>query len=294
MNEDKWIVYDGSLIPNDRPVLPAESRGIMYGDGCFETMRSYSGSFLKPEAHFERLARGIEYLKFNSPFERGMEDLHESISDLLRKNKLDQGDSIVRVQVWREGGRGYDISGEFTSHYAVTVNPLPDVQDEISLVTVSTRRIPGSALRSDLKLSNGINYIRATAEARKKGGDDALMQTVDGWISETPVANLFWVNGNTVCTPSADCDLLPGITRSIIIELIRKHATWTLDTGQFELNELNAAESCFTCNSVREIIPVNRVNDYTFNTGHPVVEELKKDFQTFRNRLLTDLFSSRD
>lgn len=294
MNEDKWIVYDGSPVKANRPVLAAESRGLMYGDGCFETMRSYNGLFLKPEAHMERLERGIEYLKMNSPFERGLKDLQRPISDLLRRNKLDQGDSIVRIQVWREGGRGYDISGKAASHYTVAATPLPNVNPGISLVTVPTRRIPGSALRSDLKLSNGINYIRATAEAREKGGDDALMQTAEGWISETPVANVFWVKGSTVCTPSADCDLLPGITRSIITELIRTHGTWTLETGKFELNELITADSCFTCNSVREIVPVSRVNDKRFETGHPVLEELNNDFQTFKNRRLTDLFSSRD
>jgi|GEM_PF-281876 len=141
-----------------------------------------------------------------------------------------------------------------------------------TLVTSRYRRIPDAALPVGVKWTNGINYILAAAEAQRRGADDALMLTVDGHLSETTVANLFWEESGTVYTPSAECDLLPGITRGILLELIDE-AGIPLKTGQFEPSALHRADAVWICNSVRGICPVKKID----GRGYPVESSLLAD-----------------
>src|SRR5690606_40400625 len=67
------------------------------------------------------------------------------------------------------------------------------------------------SLHDALPISNGLNFIQAAREANNLGANDALLLTTSNKISETTIANIFWVKGNTVFTPSKICDLLPGI-----------------------------------------------------------------------------------
>ena len=137
-----------------------------------------------------------------------------------------------------------------------------------------------------MKLSNSINYIKAAQEAKKKGGDDALMLTIDKNISETTISNIFWIKGNQVFTPSLNCDLLPGVTRSILIELISQDSELELVEGEFKLEEVYSAEAVFCTNSVMEMKSVSSVDDHSFEIGHLNFEKLKDDFKIYKEKWL--------
>jgi branched-subunit amino acid aminotransferase/4-amino-4-deoxychorismate lyase len=211
------------------------------------------------------------------------------IAELLQENKLLNRDATVRLQVWRDGTRGYLPDSETQSHFLVTASACPESFDYPKLVTVDKRRIPEEALPSNYKHTNGINYILAAREADEKGGDDALMQTVDGWISETTIANVFWIKGNWVFTPSTDCDLLPGITRQVIIGLIKQHKLLKLNEGAFELDHILDADAAWICNSGREIMPVKQIEGQSLDVNHGTITELKQRFVTFRDKNLKSL-----
>lgn len=288
MNKNsRSIIFDGNLIPVDKPVAPAESRGLMYGDGIFETFRTYSGQIFLLEKHLTRLKAGLNTLDIPAPTDLQIDKLKPLVSELLEKNDL--SDAIIRVQAWRGGKRGYRPDSEARSHFSVTASPCPETFDPPKLVSVDRRRIPSEALPSDCKHSNGINYILAAREAEKKGGDDALMQTSDGWISETTIANIFWNKGDRVFTPSIDCDLLPGITRNIILDLIRQHDSLKLNEGTFELDHILDADSAWICNSVREILPVKQIDEHSLDVNHKAITELKRRFVRFRDDNLKPL-----
>lgn len=272
---------DGKWQQAEKPVLTVQSRAVAYGDGCFETLRSYSGKFLRFNEHLRRLGRAMEYLQLSSP--DGLEErpLRGSIGKLLDRNGLTDTDSVVRIQVWREGGRGFEIPEDGVTHFAVTASALPEISESIKLATVATRRIPSVALNPGFKLSNSINYIRAAAEASQSGADDALMLTTEGFVSETTIANIFWMDGNTVFTPSQSCDILPGITRGILIDLIRGESDIGLEEGAFYPDHLLESETVWVCNSVREIVPVISIDKQEFSALHPVFDRIVRSFKFY-------------
>lgn len=291
MSNRGHIVFDGEIVKTDTPVVPAISRGLMYGDGVFETVRIYKAQTFFLSEHLERLIRGLDILGITAPDEVEIDNLRPLILNLLKKDQLLQNDAIVRLQVWRGGRRGYLPDEESRLHFSIAASACPDTFSNPNLAIVDQRRIPSESLPPDVKFTNGINYILASREAVGKGGDDALMLTTDGWISETTIANIFWIKGQTVFTPSVNCDILPGITRDIFIRLIDNHEEWELRKGQFLLDDLLNAEAAWICNSVREFLPVKKVDSYSFNAEHKLLDELKAQFHQFREVNLQPLDS---
>lgn len=249
-------------------------------------MRSYSGKLLQLEAHLDRLYRGARYLNIRPHEDLEPDVVYRLISGLLEKNALADRDAVVRIQLWGGTGRGYAHAERMPGNYSISVTPIPETGDPVTLAMVSIRRIPQTSLDSTLKLSNGINYIRAAKEAEEKGADDALMLTHEGMLSETTIANIFWCRNNTVYTPSAECDLLPGITRAMVIDIVKEWEGIALEEGRYAPEVLAQAEAMWICNSVREIVPVGQSGRFRFNKDHPVLNKLINQFQQRITELL--------
>ncbi len=278
---ERMAIVDGELIAADAPAVPVTARGLSYGDGCFETLRSYGGRFLHLDRHLQRLRRGLDYLEMNMPESLSFGNARKMTEQLLRANGMEKEDAVIRIQAWRTGGRGYRIPKDSRVHIAMTVSKLPTVTDAIVLASVSVRRIPSEALPSRYKLSNNINYIKAMSEAAGKKADDALMQTTAGYVSETTIANIFWLREGRLFTPSEECDLLPGITRSIVMDLADESGI-PEEEGRYPLHSLQEADAAFACNSVRELVPVSRIDNVTFDTAHPQLKKLQEAYREYR------------
>lgn len=286
---NNWCIFDGRFVTEDEPAVPVQSRGLMYGDGIFETFRTYSGRTLYLSKHFKRLAAGLEVLGINLPADLKLSSFKLRMLELLRKKSLAHKNAIVRLQVWRGGGRGYGPGFTGDVHYAIIASACPSDFDFPKLVTIGRRRIPNKALPSGYKFTNGINYILAAKEAYERGGDDALMQTVEDWVSETTIGNLFWIKDNRIFTPSEDCDILPGITRDMVINRIRQSRKWDIEQGQFVPKELLTSDAVFMTNSVRELLAVQQIDQKTFEVDHPTFKKLKNSFVAFRDNNLEPL-----
>lgn len=278
-----FVVYNGQLVHEEEVLISPINRGMMYGDGCFDTFRSYKAKFLSLEAHFERTKAAAEYLGMEVEFD--FEGFKVKILELLEANELLNKDAMVRVQCWRGGSRGYRTNSS-QGNWITHCTPYSPVEAPISLASVNTRAIPSEALDRRFKLSNGINYIAAAREALKKGADDALMLTINRKVSETTIANIFWLKGNICFTPSLDCDLFPGITRSVLIKELTEHNGVNVIEGQFILEDIKSADAVFSTNSLREVVPVSSIDEVRFDLNHKFIGFVKELFKHFKKKNL--------
>lgn len=287
--ETDWIVFDGKISAAEEPVAPATSRGLMYGDGAFETFRVYEARTFLLKAHLQRLREALKALGISFPSILNSRLVKDLVYQLLQKKNLINAQAIVRLQVWRDGNRGYGVSTEASSHYSMVISECPSSFEPPALATVERKRIPTEAIPSSYKFTNGINYILASREAAQKDADDALMETIQGYVSETTIANIFWIKENKVFTPSVRCDLVPGITRHSIIKLVDKMDNLRLEVGRYPLRHLLNADGVWITNSVRELLPVASINETFFTDYHESIEQLQRTFTDFRNRNLKAL-----
>lgn len=281
MNKEfKYIYQNDSLTEVHTKVFTGLNRGVMYGDGCFETLKYYQGQFLHFDRHFERLSRGLEYLDLENIL--SAEDLKRQIGVLCRKNGMEFQDVAVRIQCLRVGDAGFATESK-KMDYIISLRKIPTVKEKFTLKTTSIKSIPHQALNRKVKLSNSLNFIKAANEANTLGGDDALMLTVNGFISETTMSNLFWSKGDKIYTPNSNCDILPGITRDIIIDIINKAGKYEVIEGEFMPEELLEADSVWACNSIREIFEITGIDQTKFKADGQVITDLKAEFENYKS-----------
>ncbi len=273
-----WL--DSKIVDSEQVSAPV-SRGLWYGDGCFETLLIDAGRVFRLREHLERLKKGLHYLGF--PEQPGLDDqIQTGISELLRTGGLEEKQVRLRVQVWREGSGGFAPPDDQKLRVHIVAAEQPANTSALRLSTVPTRRIPSASVRSDLKLSSSANYIRAAYEARSAGADEALMLTTDDYISETTIANIFWMKGDTIYTPSTDCDILPGIMRQALMEWIDQHQNqFRLVADRFPADALNNADLIWLTNSVRVIQPVASVDQVPFIKSAEALENIEDNFRLF-------------
>lgn len=270
-NKISYCLINDQVLEVDKATVSVQSRGYMYGDGCFATIRNYKGRCLHLTEHITRLNEGIEFLGLAPKLTQ--EETEIKIAKILLANDLNHSECVVRIQVSRVGEGGY-YSDSKSYNLSITCGNVPKVLSDISLATVPTRVIPEQSLSRKVKLTNSLNYVVAARQASALNADDALMLTVNNKISETSKANLFWVKGNKVFTPSIDCDLLPGIFRGVLIKLLSEEKDYELVEGEFDSSQIIESDCVFCCNSIREITPISSIDTKTFSFAHPFFKEL--------------------
>ena len=279
--ESESVILNGKLFPVEDAHISIQSRAIAYGDGCFTTLKSYQNRFLHFTQHVERLNNGLQYLGINLQLDAN--EILSQVRLLLSKNKQTNCEAVVRIQCFRKGGRGYfNISDE--GEYIISSSKFTESEQNVELSTVPVRAIPNECLARQFKLSNSINYIKAAQQAKAKGAHDGLMWTINDDISETTISNIFWIKGDTVYTPSEDCDLLPGISRSIVLQLLEDDRSLSIEEGKYSSTHLLHADAVFCTNSVRELYEVHKIDSSEFTLNHPVFVKINNAFQNYKTQ----------
>lgn len=279
------VILNGKPCPAEEAVMHLTSRLARYGEGCFDTFRVFQRGVLLPDRHLERLHSGMEYLDLEIPEALAdTESFLKLLSLFLDFNKAGDTDVRIRISVWADDDSvGYRPGFSRPAQVLIQGAPLPEQQDPgrsdtVKLITSRYRRIPSESLPSGVKWSNGINYILAAGEARRHGVDDALMLTRDGYVSETTIANLFWKKNKEIFTPSDECDLLPGITRKFVMELLEE-AGMPVQVGKFQPEDLDRVEMVWACNSVKELYPVTEIDGRSCPVDEQFLDLLCNEYQ---------------
>ena len=268
-----WI--DGTLEPADGRHLSAFDRGFQLGDGVFETLRARAGRPTELREHLGRLRRSATGLDIVLPASLET-DVTTGIAAPLAVEGLDGpgGDASVRITVSRGSstGRGLlpvdaPVPTVVIQAWPVLPPPADHLERGLHLVVSSVRRDPSNPLVG-LKTTSRADYVYARLEAKRRGGDDALFLTTDGFLSEATSANIFLVRGDELATPALACAILAGTTRSWILGWAAAAGLRPLE-GQLKRADLAAADEAFLCSSVAGILPVTRLDGAAIGSGVP-------------------------
>jgi aminodeoxychorismate lyase len=257
------VFLNGQFVPEAQAVVPVNDRGFMYGDGLFETMRVCGGRPFRMAQHLERMTRGADFLKIKCPFTP--KELVNFAEQLIGQNQMPE--AVLRVTLTRgPGERGYtpQIDSQPTVVMTLHTTPPMDVENPVQwrLIT-SSYRIPAGDPLSSFKTANKLIHIMARMEAVEKDADEALLVNTNGEVAETASGNLFWVYQDNICTVPAGRGVLPGITRSVVLEICQ---TLGLPTNKrvIKPEALRNSEGIFITQSALGIVPVTTLD------GEPV------------------------
>lgn len=286
-NSRSYIFLNDELTTQEDATIPAVTSGLYYGAGCFETFVSERGKIFRFQDHIRRLNNGLKYLGVESGELVSQEEILKKMNRLLKKNRLFGKKARIRIQVSLSEASGYSEGDHSSSILIITSDLIDNEQTSKCLILSKTSVIPSSARPSNLKLSNMLHYRHAFKEAEKRGADDSIMLNVQGYVAETSIANLFWKKGNKIYTPSEECDILPGIMRNSLIELLRDKMNVEVYMVKYSLDDLMNSDSVWLTNSVLNFCPVKRIENVPFETGNAFYSDLSNDLSVFKAEDMT-------
>ncbi|MDO9336970.1 MAG: aminotransferase class IV [Caulobacter sp.] len=221
--------------------VPHDDRGLLLGDGLFETILARGGVLEHWAAHLARLTAGCATLDLPSP--DGAMALR-----LCEQAVTDAGLSRAAVRLTLtagSGGRGLDRPAQAQLRLFATASASPPPPGPVDLVTVGVRRNEQSPA-SRLKTLSYLDNVLARREAR---GAEALMLNTAGQLACAAAANLFWSQGGRLLTPALDCGVLDGIMRGAVIARARARGV-PVEEVRAGREALEAADGLFLTNSL--------------------------------------------
>jgi 4-amino-4-deoxychorismate lyase len=268
-------VLGQGVVDPGQPWLHADDAGVLRGRAAFETMRVYDGRPFRLDAHLQRLVGSAGVLGLPAPDPGRLAPLAtEAVSAAATPN------CVLRV-VWT-GGRERDERGV---GFAL-VTPLPDGLESVRergvrLATLQLA-IGAHARRSSPWLLPGVKStsyavnMAAQREANRRGADDALFLSSEGILLEGPTSNVWFVQGELLCTPSLDLGILAGVTRDTLLAAAAERGI-TVAEDAFAVERLQDASEIFTSSSVREVMPVVAVDGAPVGDGRtgPLAREMQ-------------------
>ena len=259
-----WL--NGRLLPADAARIDPTDRGLLLGDGLFETVRAAGGRVPLLARHLARLRDGAALLGIPVPY--ADEEFGTAAGELLRANGLVAG--AVRLTLTRGPAlRGLPPPAEPTPTVLIAAFPAAPASPPLrAVVATVTRRDEGSPL-SRVKALSYLDSILALREARARGADEALLLNTQGRLACATTANIFLVTAHgELVTPPLGEGVLPGTTRALALKLALR-----LGLGAREAvltpGDLASAAEVFVTSSQRLLTPLVAVEGRPVGTGAP-------------------------
>lgn len=265
------VYVNGRISRADEAVVPVYDHGFVYGEGIYETLRTYGLVPFLFEPHVDRLRRSAAHLRLDVPFSSG--ELRSRIDETMAAAG-EMREAYIRVLLTRGVGElTYDLRATPVPSLVIIVKPLDEpparvFTDGIDIALVPILRNHPGSVNPIIKSNNLLNNALAMQEANRRGAEEALMCNYRGELSECSQANIFLVRGGVALTPKSEAGLLEGLTRSFLFD-VGKDAGIEVRDATLVPADLATADEVFITSTTRELSPVARIDGRPVGNGRP-------------------------
>lgn len=282
-----WL--DGQLVPAAQATVSVMDHGVLYGDGVFEGIRSYSGKVLKLRTHLARFFESAKAIRLDLPY--CADELADAIRETLAANG--RADGYIRLAATRGvGTMGLNpFLSPKPSVFIITCNlkmyPQELYDNGMKVITSSVMRNHPAALSPRIKSNNYLNNILAKIEAIDAGCLEAVMLNPQGFVAECTGDNIFIVKRGILITPPLHAGILEGITRNLVIDLAREQDLEVRETDLTK-HDLYTADEMLLTGTGAEVIAVTEIDGRKIGPAHdpaalgkpgPITLRLNKAFR---------------
>ena len=287
------VNVNATITDAEHATVSALDRGFLFGEGVYETLRTYNRRPFLLDRHLDRLRCSAGHLSLTVPLDDVgyAERIEETVAAVSDK----QTELYIRLLVTRGvGDLTYDPNSCPDPTAVIIVRPYAGVSAEldekgITVVRSSIVRNHPAALNPIIKSNNLLNNALAMQEAIKAGADEALMCNYCGEIAECAQSNIFIVRDGVALTPRLDTGLLEGVTRNFVFE-VGSAAGIPVREAVIHPEELAAADEVFITGTTREVLAVTTLDTTPVRDGQPgpVTKRLSQKFREMANALTSD------
>ena len=271
--DDLICYFEGDFVPMRDAKVSIMTHAFMYGTATFEGIRAYWNADqerlygLKVREHVERIRQSCRILLMKDI--PSVDELTRLILETVRRNGFRE-DVYIRPSFYKStkaiGVRLHDLDNEL---YIITLpfGNYIDTANGVRLMTSSWRRNADEALPARGKIVGGyVNMAFQKSEAELNGFDEAVVLTAGGHVNESSAANVFVVRDGVALTPPVSDDLLEGVTRKALIELMHNEGIPTAERS-IDRSELYVADEIFVCGTGVQVSPVIEVDHRPVGSG---------------------------
>ncbi len=283
-----YAYFEGKIVPIEEAKISIMTHALHYGTGAFGGLRGYwndeeSELFIfRPLDHFKRMLNSGKILMMDLPYTP--ESMLQILLDLLHTENYREQNVYIRPLIYKStpriGVQLHDLDDEFAMFAQPFGSYIPN--EEGAKVTVSAwRRIDDNVIPARGKITGAYaNSALIKTDAIMKGFDEALVLDQGGHISEGSAENFFMVRDGVVVTPPVSSNILEGITRRSIIELIQQEMQLEVEVRPIDRTEVFVADEAFFCGTGVQVVAIAEVDHRKVGTGTlgPVVREVRELF----------------
>ncbi len=286
------VYLNGRFLPREEACVPVTDRGLLFGDSVYEVIPAYAGVPFRAEQHLDRLQRSLDAIRLRNPMSRP--EWLEMIDALCSDCPTHDQSTYIQVTRGAYPTRAHRPPDPVKPTVIAFVTPIRErdpriAREGIRVITMTDIRWH----RCDIKTTNLLANVLAQAEALEKQADDAIFLR-NGSAREGTASNLFIVLDGLLITPPNSDELLPGITRDLVLELAADAGIAHAEASISE-EDLRRAEEIWLTSSMREIAPVVSLDGKPVGDGTPGPKWRYMDqlFQAAKQRIRLEALEKR-
>ena len=277
---DKKVYLNGEYLPLSEAKVSVLDRGFLFGDGVYEVIPSYSGHLFRMQDHLNRLQASLTRIRLD--FSYDLETWLEIFTPLIDKTR----DQYIYLQITRGVAPKRDHAfpeDPVPTIFAMCsdIKPFAEAETGVKALTMDDNRWEMCNVKATTLLAN----VLLRQEAIEKGCAEAILVKND-YVTEGAASNLFAVIDDILITPKNTAEILPGITRQVILELAQNNGI-QFSEEIISIQALQTATEIWITSSTREIIPVVELDSEKVGYGKPgpVWQKMNQLFQEYKRSL---------
>ena len=259
------IVYlNGTFLPLSEAKVSVLDRGFTFGDGVYEVIPVFAGNIFRLDEHLDRLANSMAALDISLTQSRA--ELVNILTELVRENPA-TGDQQIYLQVTRGvTERDHYYGGGIEPTFFAMCKPMleKDTSDGIYAITHDDIRWKYCHIKSTALLAS----VLLKKIARDADNSQEAILIRDGKLTEGASSNVFIVKDGVIMTPRKDNNVLPGITRDLLVELLRESGRGCVEMDISE-EQLRQADEIWITSSTRGVVAVINLDGVKIGDGKP-------------------------
>lgn len=260
------LYLNGQFLAPENACISVMDRGFLFGDGVYEVIPAYGGHPFRLQGHLQRLESSLLAIRMQPPLAHA--EWREILDKLL--SQLPGQDQQIYLQVTRGAykKRLHAIPEQVTPTVLALTSKLGERDPDIGIRGVSAVTIEDIRWHHcDIKAITLLANILGQQQAQDQHADHAILVR-DNKAIEGASSNLFMVQDGLIITPPKSRDLLPGITRDLVLELAQESGLAHAE-AMIEARDLDTADEIWLTSSTREVMPVTRLNGNPVADGKP-------------------------
>lgn len=263
------IVYlDGAYVPMEEARISPMDRGFLFGDGIYEVVPSYSGRMVGFGPHIDRMNDGLAAIDISLDWTH--EQWRAVCEELIERNG--GGDLGIYLHVSRGAdSRRFHAYPEgveptvFAFIFDIPPSPIADKSTTKTYTVTTTKDMRWK--RCNIKSTALLGNVMHFNQGYEGGNNETILYNEAGELTEASACNVYIVKDGVIATPETDHQILPGITRLLLIEILRADGTLPIEERVVTLDELRAADEVWISSSTKEIAPVIMVDGSAVGDG---------------------------